>query len=145
MIFLGGLTEWFNPSGGTGESLSHYRADSGNAPAARAVRQIQAAGKTVRPGQRVRFLLTLREPGVRAWDVPEQPDLRCIDVKRYQVLFEPALQTILDPIQQSVAGDADNECLYLFPVKKAEPVGEGGTQRLGEQNLSPNQNLRNDL
>lgn len=82
---------------------------------------------------------------MRAWDVPEQPDLRCIDVKRYRVLIERAVQTILDPIQQSVAGDADNECLYLFPVKKAEPVGEGGTQRLGEQNLSPNQNLRNDL
>ena len=45
------------------------------------------------------FLLTLGELGVRAWDVPEQPDLRCIDVKRYRVLFECAVQTILDPIQ----------------------------------------------
>ena len=59
------------------------------------------------------FLLTLGEPGVRAWDVPEQPDLHCIDVKRYRVLFERAVQTILDPIQQSVAGGADNECLYV--------------------------------
>jgi len=123
VIFLGGLTEWFNPSGGTGESLSHYRADSGNAPAARAVRQIQAAGKTVRPGQRVRFLLTLREPGVRAWDVPEQPDLRCIDVKRYRVLIERAVQTILDPIQQLCRRRRGQRMPLSFPCKKSRAGG----------------------
>ena len=45
-------------------------------PAARAVWQMQAAGRVVRPGQRVRLLFTLGKPGVQAWDVPERPDPR---------------------------------------------------------------------
>ncbi|MGE5249624.1 MAG: DNA polymerase domain-containing protein [Bacteroidota bacterium] len=83
-------------------------------PAARAVRQMESAGKTVRPGQRVRFLFTLGKPGVRAWDLPAPPDPRCIDLKRYQVLFERAVQTVLGPIRECVRGGADKECLYLF-------------------------------
>jgi hypothetical protein len=31
----------------------------------------------------------------------------------------------------------DNECLYLFPTKKAELLAEGGSQRLGVHNFSP--------
>jgi DNA polymerase II len=85
-------------------------------PAARAVRQMEAAGKKVRPGQRVRFLFTLGEPGVFAWDVPARPDRRCIDVKRYLTLFERAIQTVLDPLRQSVNKGQDEECLYLFPL-----------------------------
>jgi len=102
-----------------------------------AVRQLQAARKTVQPGQRVRFLFTLGKPGVRALDVPDQPDIRCIDVYRYRVLFERAVQTVLAPIQQSVTGGMDKECLYLFPTKKAELLAEGGSQRLGVHNLPP--------
>jgi len=75
----------------------------------------------VRPGQRVRFLFTLGKPGVRAWDVPEQPDRRCVDVKRYQTLLKRAVDTVLDPIKQSVYGGKDEECMYLFPIRtKAE-------------------------
>jgi DNA polymerase-2 len=114
--------------------LGEYSSPS---PAARAVQQMQEAGKVVRPGQHVRFLFTLGKPGVRAWDVPDQPDIRCIDVHRYRVLFERAVQTVLAPIQQSVTGGMDNECLYLFPTKKAELLAEGGSQRLGVHNLSP--------
>jgi DNA polymerase-2 len=97
--------------------LGEYSSPS---PAARAVRQLEAAGKVVRPGQRVRFLFTLGKPGVRAWDVPDQPDLRCIDLARYRVLLQRAVETVLAPIEQSVNGGKDSECLYLFPVKKAE-------------------------
>ncbi len=93
--------------------LGEYSAPS---PAARAVLQMKAVGKTVRPGQRVRFLFTLGEPGVHAWDVPAQPDLRCIDLKRYRTLFERAVQTVLDPVRQSVSGGEESECLYLFPL-----------------------------
>lgn len=114
--------------------LGEYSSPS---PAARAVWQMQAAGKTVRPGQRVRFLFTLGKPGVRAWDVPEQPDVRCIDVGRYRTMVERAVETVLDPIQQSVSGGLDDECLYLFPIKNTEPLGEGVTRRLGMINLSP--------
>jgi DNA polymerase elongation subunit (family B) len=117
--------------------LGEYSSPS---PAARAVRQLEATGKEVRPGQRVRFLFTQGKPGVRAWDVPDQPDPRCVDVKRYQTLLKRAVDTVLDLIKQSVYGGEDEECLYLFPVKSAEPLGEGGTQRLGGDNLSSKHN-----
>jgi DNA polymerase-2 len=92
--------------------LGEYSSPS---PSARAVRQMQAAGKTVRPGQRVRFLFTLGKPGVCAWDVPQPPDPLSIDLRRYRTLFERAVDTVLSPIQHSVNGGVDEECLYLFP------------------------------
>jgi len=81
----------------------------------------------VRPGQRVRFLFTLGKPGVRAWDVSEPPDPRCVDVKRYQTLLKRAVETVLEPIRQSVYGGKDEECLYLFPPKHARPEISSGT------------------
>ncbi|HRQ42696.1 MAG TPA: DNA polymerase domain-containing protein, partial [Chloroflexota bacterium] len=47
--------------------LAAYRVPS---PAARAAGQLALAGKTVRPGQRVRFLYTREAAGVLAWDLP---------------------------------------------------------------------------
>jgi DNA polymerase-2 len=85
-------------------------------PAARAVRQLEAAGKVVRPGQRVRFLFTLGKPGVRAWDVPDQPDPRCIDVARYRTLLQRAVETVLAPIEQSFPGREIKPSPSLFPV-----------------------------
>jgi hypothetical protein len=35
-----------------------------------------------------------------------------------------------------VNGRKDDECRYLFPVKIAEPLGEGGTQRLDFLSIS---------
>jgi DNA polymerase-2 len=101
--------------------LGEYSSPS---PAARAVRQLQEAGKSVRPGQRVRFLYTLGKPGVRAWDVPEPPDLRTVDVTRYRTLLERAADTVLNPIRQSVTGGVDGECLYLFSVPRMEVIGQ---------------------
>jgi len=72
---------------------------------------------------------------VSAPDVPDQPDIHCIDVHRYRVLFEHAVQTFLASIQQSVTGGMDKECPYFFPTKKAELLAEGGSQRLGVHNL----------
>ena len=94
--------------------LTEYSSPS---PAAQAVWQMQAVGRVVRPGQRVRFLFTLGKPGVRAWDIPDQPDPRRVDLPRYRTLLERAVQTILAPIEQSVNGGADGECLYLFPAR----------------------------
>ncbi|MCX6037343.1 MAG: hypothetical protein NTW99_05560, partial [Chloroflexi bacterium] len=119
--------------------LGAYRNPS---PAARAVRQLEESGKAVRPGQRVRFLYTRGRPGVRAWDAPpagnssEQADPRSVDVKRYQTLLKRAVETVLAPIGQSVNGGKEDECRYLFPVKIAEPLGEGGTQRLDFLSIS---------
>jgi DNA polymerase-2 len=54
-------------------------------------------GKNLRPGQRVRFVYTLGEPGVHAWDLPVPPDLRSVDQERYKVLLFRAAGTILQP------------------------------------------------
>ena len=75
--------------------LAEYRTPS---PAARAAAQLEATGKHTRPGQRVRFIHTLGEPGVHAWDLPFLPDPRSLDVKRYQVLLLRAAASILQPL-----------------------------------------------
>ncbi len=95
--------------------LTEYSSPS---PAARAVWQIQAAGKVVRPGQRVRFLYTLGKPGVHAWDAENAIDPRSVDLPRYRILLERAVRTVLDPVEQAVGGGPDRECLYLFPADK---------------------------
>ncbi len=75
--------------------LSEYRTPS---PAARAAAQLQAVGKSLRPGQRVRFLYTLGKPGVYAWDLPKPPDPACLDFKRYIKLLLRAASAVLAPL-----------------------------------------------
>jgi DNA polymerase-2 len=67
-------------------------------PAARAAAQLKAAGKRLRPGQQVRFLYTLGEPGVRAWDLPDPPNPATIDRRYYQRLLLRAVETVVQPI-----------------------------------------------
>jgi DNA polymerase-2 len=67
-------------------------------PAARAALQLQAAGKTTRPGQRVRFFYLRGEPDVHAWDQPNLPNPAALDVARYQTLLVRAAGTILQPM-----------------------------------------------
>jgi DNA polymerase-2 len=74
--------------------LEEYRACS---PVARAVAQLQTAGKSLRPGQSVRFVYTRGKPGVRAWDLPELLDPATIDIQRYTTLLLRAAHTILEP------------------------------------------------
>ncbi|MGD0878104.1 MAG: hypothetical protein ABSA01_08165 [Anaerolineales bacterium] len=74
----------------------------------------------------MRFLYTLGEPGVCAWDVPDQPDTRCIDVARYQILLQRAVETVLAPIEQSVHGGKDGECLYLFQSSSVRALALSG-------------------
>jgi DNA polymerase-2 len=120
--------------------LGEYSSPS---PAARAVRQLEAVGKVVRPGQRVRFLYTRGKPGVSAWDVLKQPDSRIVDLQRYQILLKRAVETVLGTIERSMNGGQEDECMYLFPVKIAEPLGEGGTQRLDLVSISKMNNIVN--
>jgi DNA polymerase II len=75
-------------------NLDEYRSPS---PAARAAAQLAAAGKALRPGQRVRFILTRGEPGVFAWDLPDSPDPASIDTTRYIELLLRAAATVLQP------------------------------------------------
>jgi DNA polymerase II len=74
--------------------LDDYRTPS---PVARAVAQLVAAGKTISPGQHVRFLYTRGEPGVHAWDLPTPPDPASIDTARYAELLLRAGSTLLGP------------------------------------------------
>lgn len=66
-------------------------------PAARAALQLQAAGKSPQPGQRVRFLYVLGGPGVWAWDRPEAFDPRGIDVPAYRRLLLRAAGDVFQP------------------------------------------------
>ena len=74
--------------------LDGYRVPS---PAARAAQQLQAAGKTMKMGQRVQFLYTKTEDGVRAWDLPDQFNPALIDVSRYKELLFRAVHEVLQP------------------------------------------------
>jgi DNA polymerase-2 len=75
-------------------ALDEYRTPS---PAARAATQLAAVGKHLRAGQRVRFLYTLGEPGVHAWDLPTPPDRRSLDLARYQELLIRAVGAVMQP------------------------------------------------
>jgi DNA polymerase elongation subunit (family B) len=76
--------------------LDGYRTPS---PAAHAAQQLQAAGSQVAPGQSMRFLYTRGRPGVHAWELPEALEPGRLDVKRYCVLLDRAMQTVLEPFQ----------------------------------------------
>jgi DNA polymerase-2 len=99
-------------------ALDEYRTPS---PAARAAAQLAAVGKHRRAGQRVRFLYTLGEPGVHAWDLPNPPDWRSLDLARYQELLVRAVGAVVQPfgIQEDelrlrAKGSAPN--VTFFPV-----------------------------
>jgi DNA polymerase I len=74
--------------------LEEYRVPS---PPARAAAQLQAVGKTLRAGQKVRFLYTRGEPGVHAWDLPQPPDPATLDVSYYKELLLRAAVSVLEP------------------------------------------------
>jgi DNA polymerase-2 len=80
--------------------LDEYRTPS---PAARAAAQLESAGKSLQPGQRVRFLYALGDPGVYAWDLPTPPDPACLDLARYAELLLRAGATVLQPLGVSEA------------------------------------------
>jgi DNA polymerase-2 len=69
----------------------------GSSSVAEAIRQLEAAGKSLRPGQMVRFVYTLGHPRVRAWDLPSLPDARSLDTHRYVELLLRAVETVLTP------------------------------------------------
>jgi DNA polymerase-2 len=67
-------------------------------PLASAARQLQAQGRTVKMGQRIRFVYIGPAPGIHAWGLPAEPDPRTIDVLRYQELLLRAVYEILQPL-----------------------------------------------
>ncbi len=77
-------------------TLEEYKSD--RTPTAAALTQLQNAGKSLRPGQRVRFIYTLGKPGVQAWDLPVPVAPQQIDTARYRLLFLRAAATLLLPL-----------------------------------------------
>jgi DNA polymerase-2 len=66
-------------------------------PGARAVMQLQGLGKSLRPGQRSRFLYIRGGAGVHAWDLPHRPHPAELDVARYRTLLVRAAAAVLQP------------------------------------------------
>jgi DNA polymerase-2 len=105
-------------------ALDEYRTPS---PSARAAAQLAQVGKHLRAGQRVCFHFTLGEPGVRAWDLPGEPDPATFDIPRYAELLLRAAGSVLQPlgISEPALRDRlfyDAEVLPLLPSRPRLPV-----------------------
>lgn len=75
--------------------LDSYRSPT---PAARAARQIlEQANKRTRPGQKVRFLYTTGESGVKAWELPGKIGSDELDRVKYTELLARAAASIFHP------------------------------------------------
>jgi DNA polymerase-2 len=101
--------------------LGEYRVPS---PAARAANQLQAVGKHVRMGQRIRFLYTRTKAGVHAWDVPGLLHPASIDTAKYKEILFRAVYEVLQPLgitqpilRNWLFGDAS----YLLPPGRLHP------------------------
>ncbi len=82
-------------TGRVSHELESYRSPT---PAARAAMQIlKQTGKHSRPGQKVRFLFTLGEDGVRAWELPGKIDPNEIDRVKYIELLARAAASVFHP------------------------------------------------
>lgn len=63
----------------------------------RAARQMEAAGMTIKPGQRVRFLYTRGEPDVFAWDIGGSFNAALLNTDKYVELLAKAGGSVLLP------------------------------------------------
>jgi DNA polymerase II len=80
------------------QKISRGAADyKGQAAAGRAAAQLAAAGMERRPGEIVSYVITRGAPGVHAWDLPDPPDPRSVDVARYTELLLRAAHSVLAP------------------------------------------------
>jgi len=93
------------------------KAYKGHSPAAIATRQLLAAGRELRPGQRVRFILMRGDPELHAWDLPDAPDPRRVDWGRYRVLLLRAAAGVLQPFG---VVERDLESLLMGTESQAE-------------------------
>jgi DNA polymerase elongation subunit (family B) len=67
-------------------------------PSAVVAKQLQAQGKVVKRGQRIRFIHIATAPGVWAWDSPTPPNPKIVDRMRYRDLLIRAVQEVLQPL-----------------------------------------------
>ncbi|MDX1378214.1 MAG: DNA polymerase domain-containing protein [Anaerolineales bacterium] len=67
-------------------------------PVSTVLEQLNSTGKSLRPGQSVRFIYTLGVPCARAWDLPFTFDMRTVDIPRYRRLLNRAVDSVMEPI-----------------------------------------------
>jgi DNA polymerase-2 len=77
-------------------ALNGYKSPS---PAARAALQLQSIGRVISPGQSVQFLYTRSGSGVQAWELGEAPSANMLHTKRYCVMLDRAIRTVIDPVK----------------------------------------------
>jgi DNA polymerase-2 len=75
--------------------LLEYRVSS---PAARAAGQLQASGRSVRMGQRIKFIYTKTKQGVQPWDLPGPFNPALVDTTKYKELLFRAVYEVLQPM-----------------------------------------------
>jgi len=102
--------------------LDEYRVPS---PPARAAFQLQALGKSLRAGQRVRFLYTRGEPGVYAWDQPVPANPKAVDAARYGELLLRAAAAVLQPFGMDEAELSQRLFGYAQPISSGLVLSAG--------------------
>ena len=101
----------------------------GTSSVATAIRQLEEAGKSLRPGQTVRFVYTMGLTRVHAWDLPSLPDVRSLDTHRYIELLMRAVETVLTPL-----GFSRNELNeWVFDNVRSVSFQFGGSAFSGRQ------------
>ena len=76
-------------------TLGEFKSPS---PVSAALEQLSNAGKSLRPGQSIRFVYTRGLPRARAYDLPTEIDPRTLNIPRYRNLLNRAVDAILEPI-----------------------------------------------
>jgi DNA polymerase elongation subunit (family B) len=89
----------------------------GHSASAKAARQLEGLGKRLSPGDSVRFLFTRGVERVTAWDLPERPDRREVDVARYTRRLLRAASAVLESV-------GVEETILQAWVEGRVPVGE---------------------
>jgi len=111
-------------------TLEEYKTP--NTPTAAALaQQLEAIGKSLRPGQRVRFLFNLGDPGVHAWDLSDRLNPQRLDVERYKILFLRAAFTLLQPLSFSESGLKD----WLFERERPQDLPTTSFNRVSQHLL----------
>ena len=95
--------------------LEEYKVDT---PLARAAGQLEASGKTLRMGQRVRFIYITGKEEVLAWDLPLNRFKFTVDTAKYQELLSRAAFEVVQPLginQETLDGWLADKAGYLLP------------------------------
>ncbi len=67
-------------------------------PLSAAARQLQVQGKTIRRGQRIRYIHVGSGPGVYAWGLHPPPNPKTVNVPKYRELILRAVEEALQPL-----------------------------------------------